>query len=259
MISLVDTRHKFLLELNIFSHKHLNLLFLAMEASFWFKSWDLGGFYTSFHRRDIHPYVLQYMSPEEIEGKNILVPLCGKTVDMMYLSQFANRVIGVELVEKAIIQFFEENNLKYEQTDEETYISGNITLLKTDFMALQKQRLGTIDWVLDRASLVALPDEMRTEYIRTLDRITDVGTKQLVVTLEYFSLINSAPFCIKPSEIENYYGVGHIINHVEQPNLPNHGMIKKWNLDFLIEHGFVLIKYANEGILQEHIAENMVC
>lgn len=227
-----------------------------MEASFWFKSWDLGGFYTSFHRQDIHPYVLQYMNPEEIEGKNILVPLCGKTVDMMYLSQFANKVIGVELVEKAIIQFFEENNLKYEQTDEETFISGNITILKTDFMALSKERIGKIDWVLDRASLVALPYEMRTEYIRTLDRITDVGTKQLVVTLEYFPLIGSAPFCIKPSEVENYYGAGHIINHVEQPNLPNHGMVRKWGLEFLIEHGFVLTKYANEAILQECEIEN---
>ena len=40
------------------------------------------------------------MTPSEIEGKNILVPLCGKTVDMMYLAQYANKVIGVELVEE---------------------------------------------------------------------------------------------------------------------------------------------------------------
>lgn len=100
-------------------------------------------------------YVLQYMSFEEIVGRNILVPLCGKTVDMMY------RLIGY------------------------------------------------------RASLVALPYKMHTGYIQILDRITDVGTKQLVVTLEYFLLINSALFCIKPSEIENCYGAGHIVNHVE--------------------------------------------
>lgn len=229
-----------------------------MEASFWFKSWDLGGFYTSFHRSDIHPYVLQYMNPESIEGKNILVPLCGKTVDMIYLSRFANRVIGVEIVEKAIIQFFEENNLTYNQLDEETYISGNITILKTDFMALSKERIGEIDWVLDRASLVALPFEMRTEYIRTLDRITDVGTKQLIITLEYFPLINSAPFCIKPTEVEEYYAAGHVINHVEQPNLPNHGMVRKWGLEYLIEHGFVLIKYANDLVLENLKVEDIL-
>ncbi|GAB2649688.1 hypothetical protein GCM10027035_49560 [Emticicia sediminis] len=108
------------------------------------------------------------MSFEEIEGRNILVPLCGKTVDM-------HRLIGY------------------------------------------------------RASLVALPYKMRTGYIQILDRITDVGTKQLVVTLEYFPLINSAPFYIKPSEIENCYGAGHIVNHVEQPNLLKHGMVRKWS------------------------------
>lgn len=229
-----------------------------MEASFWFKSWDLGGFYTSFHRPDIHPYVLQYMNPEEIEGKNILVPLCGKTVDMMYLSQFANQVIGVEIVEKAIMQFFEENNLSYEHPDEETYISGNITILKTDFMALTKERIGKIDWILDRASLVALPYEMRVDYMKTLDRISEVGTKQLVVTLEYFPLIHSAPFCITPEEVENYYGAGHVINHVEKPNLPNHGMVRKWGLDYLIEHGFVLTKYANDLVLHNYKVENIL-
>jgi len=69
------------------------------------------------------------MNPDEIEGTTILVPLCGKTVDMMYLSQYANKVIGVELVEEGIVQFFNENNLTYWQPDSETYISGNITIL----------------------------------------------------------------------------------------------------------------------------------
>jgi thiopurine S-methyltransferase len=222
-----------------------------MEASFWFKSWELGGFHTSFHRRDIHPYVLEYLNPEEIENKNILVPLCGKTVDMMYLSQYANRVIGVEIVEEAILQFFAENNLKYEKPDAETYISGNITILQKDFMALTKEDIGTIDWILDRASLVALPYEMRVDYIRSIDRLSDIGTKQLVVTLEYFPLIHSAPFCITPDEVEAYYGEGHFIKHVEQPSLPNHGMVRKWNLEYLIEHGFILTKYANNVVLHE--------
>ncbi|MFN3852457.1 MAG: thiopurine S-methyltransferase [Spirosomataceae bacterium] len=227
-----------------------------MEASFWIKSWELGGFYTSFHRRDIHPYVLEYMTPDEIENKNILVPLCGKTLDMLYLAQYANKVIGVELVEEAIVQFFDENNLPYEMIDDETYVSGNITLLKKDFMALTTEEIGQIDWIYDRASLVALPYEMRVDYLRAIDRLSDVGTKQLIITLEYFPLINSAPFCIKPNEVDDYYGAGHIIKHVERPNLPNHGMVRKWNLDYLIEHGFVATKYANGVILKDLRLEN---
>ncbi len=227
-----------------------------MEASFWIKSWKLGGFYTSFHRKDIHPYVLQYMTPEEIENKNILVPLCGKTVDMLYLAQYANKVIGIELVEEAILQFFSENNLSYQKLDNETFVSGNITLLKKDFMSLTNQEIGTIDWIYDRASLVALPLEMRKAYLKAIDRLSDIGTKQLIITLEYFPLINSAPFSIPAEEVNEYYGEGHIINHVESPNLPNHGMVRKWNLEYLIEHGFVTTKYANNLILKDKKLEN---
>ncbi len=232
--------------------KHKNS-FLVMEASFWFKSWELGGFYTSFHRKDIHPFVLKHMTPEVIEGTTILVPLCGKTVDMLYLSQYANKVIGVELVEEAIIQFFQENNLTYTKHDADTYISGNIVLLCKDFMALRPDDIGPIDWVLDRASLVALPTDMRHDYIKAIDRLSNVGTKQLVITLEYFPLINSAPFSIAPDEVEDYYGEGHIIEHVESPSQPNHGMVRKWNLDYMIEHGFVLNKYAHGLVLNNAV------
>ncbi len=227
-----------------------------MEASFWIKSWELGGFYTSFHRKDIHPYVLEYMTPDEIENKNILVPLCGKAVDMLYLAQYANKVIGVELVEEAILQFFSENNLSYQKIDDETFISGNIILLKKDFMLLTNQQIGTIDWIYDRASLVALPLEMRKEYLKAIDRLSDIGTKQLIITLEYFPLINSAPFSIPAEEVNEYYGEGHIVRHVESPNLPNHGMVRKWNLEYLIEHGFVTTKYANNLILKDKKLEN---
>lgn len=222
-----------------------------MEAKFWFDSWEKGGFYTSFHRKDIHPYVLNYLTPDELAGKTCLVPLCGKSVDMMYLAAFADKVIGVEIVEKAILEFFEENNLAYHQPDDETYIAGNITLLRKDFMQLTSQEIGHIDWVYDRASLVALPDKMREDYLYSIDRLTDIGTKSLVITLEYFPLINSAPFSIPISEMEDYYGLGHFINHIESPLLMNHGMVRRWNLAYLYEHGFLLTKHTNGVILEK--------
>lgn len=222
-----------------------------MEAKFWFDSWDKGGFYTSFHRCDIHPFVLTYFTPSELRGKTVLVPLCGKSLDMVYLAAFADKVIGVELVEKAIIEFFEENKLSYHQPDEDTYVAGNITLLRKDFMALTPEDLGPIDWVYDRASLVALPLDMRQEYLRAIDRLTDVGTQSLVITLEYFPLINSAPFSITAQEMDDYYGLGHFINHAESPLLMQHGMVRRWNLEYLYEHGFILSKHTNGLILEK--------
>jgi thiopurine S-methyltransferase len=75
-----------------------------------------------------------------------------------------------------------------------------------------------------------------------------IGTKSLIITLEYFPLINSAPFTVTPHEVDDYYGDNHIIKHVESPNLLNHGMVKKWNLAYLIEHGFVTTKYSDKTL-----------
>ena len=165
---------------------------------------------------------------------------------MLYLSTFAEKVIGVEIVEKAILAFFEENNLSYEQPDAETYVSGNITLLCKDFMALTPKEIGPIDWVYDRAALVALPDSMRKEYLTAIDRLTGVGTQSLVITLEYAPAIHSAPFSIPAQEVEDYYSAGHFIKHAESPLLMQHGMVRRWNLEFLYEHGFILTKQRGD-------------
>ena len=227
-----------------------------MEASFWLKSWELGGFHTSFHRKDIHPFVIEHMTPEAIEGKTILVPLCGKTIDMLYLAQYARKVIGVEIAEDAIQQFFYENQLEVTHPDDTTYVSGNITILRRSFMELHPADLGEIDWILDRASLVALPYDMRVDYLKAIDRLSNPGTQQLVITLEYFPLLPSAPFSINPIEVEFYYGRGHVIKHVEKSNQPNHGMVRRWKLDYLTEHCFLLTKYANGHMMSQ--AKNQV-
>jgi len=222
-----------------------------MEASFWIKSWELGGFHTSFHRKDIHPFVIEHMTPEAIEGKTILVPLCGKTIDMLYLAQYARKVIGVEIAEDAIHQFFHENQLQVVHPNDTTYVAGNITILRRSFMELQPEDIGEVDWILDRASLVALPYDMRVDYLKAIDRLSMPGTQQLVITLEYFPLLPSAPFSINPVEVEFYYGRGHVIKHVENSHQPNHGMVRRWKLDFLIEHCFLLTKYANGHVMAQ--------
>ncbi|WP_428656821.1 thiopurine S-methyltransferase [Runella sp.] len=230
-----------------------------MEAAFWFDSWEKGGFYTGFHRHDIHPYVLKYFTPTELRDKTVLVPLCGKSLDMMYLAAFADKVIGVEIVEKAILAFFQENNLSYTQPDANTYIAGNITVLRKDFMALTPEEVGPVHFVYDRAALVALPTSMREAYLYAIDRLTDIGTQSLVITLEYSPSLPSAPFSISVQEMEDYYGAGHFINLAESPLLMQHGMVRRWNLEFLYEHGFFLTKHTNGVILHKEEQEQAIC
>lgn len=214
-----------------------------MEAQFWVKSWESEGHYTSFHRRDVHPYLLQHLPPATLAGQTVLVPLCGKTLDLMYFSKFAGRVIGVELVEKAVLQFFQENDIPYQRCGNR-FVSGNLTIICGDFFALTPKALGNIDLVYDRASLVALPCPMRMHYLQKLEELTKPGTTYFLNTLEYAPTMATPPFSIDPTDVGRYFS-NYAIRHVESPVLPNHGMVRKYGLRFLIEHGFIMKKLYN--------------
>jgi hypothetical protein len=125
-----------------------------MEAQFWIDSWHIGGYKTSFHRRDIHPYLTKHFPPATLHGKRVLVPLCGKTLDLLYFQDHASHIIGVELVEQAVQQFFAEHNLPFVQRGNR-YEAERLTLICGDFFALTSADVGPIDLIYARASLVA--------------------------------------------------------------------------------------------------------
>lgn len=213
-----------------------------MHPQFWLDSWEREGSATSFHRQDIHPYVVKYADPEVLRGKRVLVPLCGKTNDLLWFAQHAEHVIGVELVEKAILQFFEQNALPYTKTSDYRYESGRITMLCRDMFDITLEDVGTLDFVYDRAALVALPLDLRLRYVTKLDSLLPVGAQQLVVTLEYAPVMAEPPFSITPDETSAYYQARYMVEHIEQPERPEHRMIPKFGLSFLKEHAFRLTK-----------------
>jgi thiopurine S-methyltransferase len=217
-----------------------------MEKAFWFNSWELEGHYTSFHRKDIHPYIVKHLPPFSLEGKSVFVPLCGKSIDMLYFSHFAQRVVGVELIEKAVLQFFDENQRPYKRFGNR-FVSGNLTIFCCDLFSLTTEDLGPIDIVYDRASLVALPHPMRMRYLQTLEQLTPVGALTFLNTVEYAPTLPSPPFSISPGDVSTYFP-NYVIDHVESPILPNHGMVRKFNLSFLIEHGFLMRKLYNSPV-----------
>jgi thiopurine S-methyltransferase len=216
-----------------------------MEPEFWQRTWQEESTRTSFHRPDIHPHVQQYATPQMLENKRVLIPLCGKTKDMLWFQRFASQVIGVELVEKPIMQFFSENNLDYQKIDPSRYEAERITLLHKNIFDTQLDDVGTIDLVYDRAALVALPIPMRLEYVRKIDSLLPVKATILLNIIEYQPELPVPPFSITPEEIRQYYGTGYTIEHLEQPEMPRHGMIRKFGLAYLKEHFFRLTKYQH--------------
>ncbi len=217
-----------------------------MQPEFWLESWELGGTKTSFHRPDVHPYVQTYTPNYFLRGQRVLVPLCGKDNALMWYRDRAAHVIGIELSSKAIEQFFQEHNLAYQKTADGRYEAERITIFNRNIFDLTPTEIGRIDLVYDRAALVALPEGLRQRYRQKIEEFMPVGAKCLLITLEFSPYLGTTPpFSITPEEVESYYRDRFIIDHIEKPELPEHRMVQKFNLDFLKEHGFFLTKTAN--------------
>ncbi|MFZ1744387.1 MAG: thiopurine S-methyltransferase [Nitrospirales bacterium] len=158
-----------------------------MEADFWLQRW--GKREIGFHQVEINPYLEQYWPSLKLAREStVLVPLCGKSRDMRWLAQLGHHVVGVELCEAAVQEFFEESKVQPtvdQQGSFQRYSAENVELLVGDFFALAAEDVQEVAGVYDRAALVALPPEMRRDYVNVLAEIVPAKVQTLLITFEY--------------------------------------------------------------------------
>ena len=140
-------------------------------------------------------------------GRTVLVPLCGKSVDLRWLAERGNRVVGVELSAIAVEAFFEEQGLTYTKSDGDLarYDADgiDITIYCGDFLALTSLKC---DAHYDRGALAALPPDMRPAYAEHVSSLLAEGAEQLVVALNYDEdVAKGPPYSITDEEILSYW------------------------------------------------------
>ncbi len=136
--------------------------------------------------------------------KNVLVPLCGKAHDLLWLAELDNRVTGVELSPIAARGFFDDHGLDF-RLDEAgplpVYIGRNVPvrIVCGDYFEFDETGF---DAHYDRGAIVALPPDRRAAYARhTLERLVPEPL-QCVVTVEYDeSLADGPPFVVAEPEL----------------------------------------------------------
>jgi thiopurine S-methyltransferase len=130
----------------------------------WINRWENNQI--GWHKSDFNSRLIEFLPNLNLQkGSEIFVPLCGKSLDMVYLLNQGFKVIGVELSKIAIIDFFAENNIEFEiqkNADFNIYKSANITIYQGDIFNLKKEYLQDISAIYDRASLVALNPQLRS-------------------------------------------------------------------------------------------------
>lgn len=180
-----------------------------MQESFWLQRWHANQI--GFHARQVNG-LLQRLWPAVAGSSDaaVLVPLCGKSLDIAWLAARGHRVIGVELAEVAVAAFFAEQGVEPVISEEgafKVYRHGGVELLCGDFFALEARQLQNCALFYDRAALIALPAEMRERYVSHLSSVLPAGSKGLLVTLDYDqALMDGPPFSVSDAEVQGWSG-----------------------------------------------------
>lgn len=200
----------------------------------WSARWDAQR--TSWHLTDVNPYLKRYMK-ELLPGGSgglgprILVPLCGKAVDVGFLARNGYRVLGVEGVAKAVDELAAECSATgaavpvalppdvdptrfraralMPRTDAETATTmpQPVIVLEGDFLALgpkEAEVLVPLDAAFDRGGLVAVEPGDRPRYVQVLADMVAPGGRVLLVVTEHDPFANGSlgpPFEVTEAEV----------------------------------------------------------
>ncbi|MEE4246719.1 MAG: thiopurine S-methyltransferase [Kangiellaceae bacterium] len=179
-----------------------------MDPSFWHERWN--NEQIGFHLDYVHPLLKRYIGRlGQQASDNVFVPLCGKSNDLAFLNQYFNKVIGVELSEKAITDFAKEHSLKFEKSRSDQfvyYINEDFEFYVGDYFAIGLSDLRNAQFVYDRASLIALPKELRLKYSAHMLSLLEKGAKILLITLSYSqNEMTGPPFSVSEEEVRVLY------------------------------------------------------
>ncbi|HSD16419.1 MAG TPA: thiopurine S-methyltransferase [Thermomonas sp.] len=197
-----------------------------MHPDFWHQRWadnQIG-----FHQDTPSPLLLKHWASLRLApGAQVFVPLAGKSLDMAWLASQGHRVLGVELSQLAVEQFFAEHGLspELEQTRHGThYRAGGIELIVGDAFGLDADLLCDCTAVFDRAALIALPAELRVRYASQLYSRLPAHCRGLLVTLEYPQHERPGPpFSVPTDEVHALYDRDWEVELLEHlPITPEH-------------------------------------
>lgn len=190
-----------------------------MNPEFWAERWRSGRI--GFHEGQTNAALERNLGALALtSGDTVFVPMCGKSRDMIWLRREGYRVLGVEIIEQAVIEFFEENEIPFERRVERSftrYSGEGIDLLCGDVFALSRGQLQASRAVYDRAALIALPPEARRRYARHLSGSLPAGWRMLLVTIDYDQGPHSGPpFAVPADEVRMLYGSVASIERLER-------------------------------------------
>jgi len=178
-----------------------------MQARDWLETWEIEQI--RFHKAEVHPDLLRHS--KRLLGKakhRVLVPLCGKTLDMPWLVSQGHEVVGIELSPIAAEAVFEENGLAFSMRRRDGlnfYEGPNLTIICGDIFKVRREHVGDPDRVWDRAAMVALSPSVREAYVAKIRELASPGHILLSAFGYDETLKDGPPYAIPQKQIRRIY------------------------------------------------------
>ncbi len=181
-----------------------------MDAEYWLQRWREGR--TDWHRDEVMPLLEKYWPASgAAAGARVLVPLCGKSIDMLWLSRQGHDVLGVELSPVAVESFLRENHLHARSVAAPEGIhfevsnppGGAIEIINGNIFDVAPEIIARCNAFYDQAAMIALPAKVRERIARDVYAQLPAESHGLLIVLDYPQHeMEGPPFSVDPKEVQ---------------------------------------------------------
>jgi thiopurine S-methyltransferase len=186
-----------------------------VQADFWLNRWRTAqiGFHQAAPDKHLTAY---WTSLDRPRDSHVFVPLCGKSLDLLWLKDQGYNVAGVELSPIALESFCLENGISARRRvlpDFDVYEADRFVLYRGDFFKLTSSLLGSAAAVYDRAALISWAPPLRPRYVGHLASLMPPGSQMLLVAVEYPEHeMSGPPFSVTRTAIDALYAPHYSID-----------------------------------------------
>jgi thiopurine S-methyltransferase len=160
-----------------------------LTPEFWRERWakrEIG-----FHQDRVHPQLEAQASWFLSGNRRILVPLCGKTLDIGWLAGQGHEVVGVELASEAVAELTESLTPVFGRFERSSpggltvWTAGPVTVVEGNFFDVAPGAFGKLDRCWDRGALVAVGPDLFERYAAHERALLTPDAEMLLQAFDY--------------------------------------------------------------------------
>lgn len=212
-----------------------------METEFWQKAWAKSAEPGWQQKSANSLLVAHWAACKAVPGESVFVPLCGRSPDINWLLNFGHKVIGIDLSRSALQRFCDESGLDVKPEEHNGFTvfkAPQLTLYAGDFFSSTPDMFSGISRVYDRASIVAMPPNMRERYVSHLRSVVPSQAEMFTIAMAYDqSKMQGPPFSVEETELRKFFADRYDISVLGS----EHGDMRNRGLESLEETAYRLL------------------